>query len=213
MIKSMLKLMSIVCLTAALSPAARAVAVSATSDIFAAGLSGVPTAADGTVPVFITVSGGQTVTLTATGTVQCCDTSPGFPGPVDANGFSTNPFTNTTSPASTISANAGLGSSVGTYSGNAFALVGAFNNQLAAGPFFIGTNSTFVVPTGATELFLGFADASGFNGASGFYDDNSGALEVAVAAVPEASTWAMMVFGFFGLGFLAYRNKATLRFA
>jgi hypothetical protein len=26
-------------------------------------------------------------------------------------------------------------------------------------------------------------------------------------AIPESSTWAMMIFGFFGLGFLAYRRK------
>jgi len=29
----------------------------------------------------------------------------------------------------------------------------------------------------------------------------------AVAAVPEPSTWAMMILGFFGLGFMAYRKK------
>jgi hypothetical protein len=29
-----------------------------------------------------------------------------------------------------------------------------------------------------------------------------------VAAVPEPSTWAMMVLGFFGLGFMAYRRKS-----
>jgi hypothetical protein len=28
-----------------------------------------------------------------------------------------------------------------------------------------------------------------------------------VAPVPEASTWAMMVLGFMGVGFLAYRRK------
>jgi hypothetical protein len=33
------------------------------------------------------------------------------------------------------------------------------------------------------------------------------------AAVPEASTWAMMILGFCGLGFLAYRRKDTLRLA
>jgi hypothetical protein len=27
------------------------------------------------------------------------------------------------------------------------------------------------------------------------------------AAVPEPSTWAMMILGFFGIGFLAYRRK------
>lgn len=29
----------------------------------------------------------------------------------------------------------------------------------------------------------------------------------AISAVPEASTWAMMMLGFFGVGFLAYRRK------
>jgi hypothetical protein len=34
------------------------------------------------------------------------------------------------------------------------------------------------------------------------------------AAVPESSTWAMMILGFFGLGFLAYRRKNDVpRFA
>jgi len=27
-------------------------------------------------------------------------------------------------------------------------------------------------------------------------------------AVPEASTWAMMILGFFGIGFMAYRRKS-----
>jgi len=38
---------------------------------------------------------------------------------------------------------------------------------------------------------------------------------VSVAAVPEPSTWAMMLLGFMGVGFLAYRRraKANFRFA
>jgi hypothetical protein len=32
------------------------------------------------------------------------------------------------------------------------------------------------------------------------------------SGVPESSTWAMMILGFLGLGFLTYRKKATLRF-
>ena len=32
---------------------------------------------------------------------------------------------------------------------------------------------------------------------------------VSVAAVPEPATWAMMILGFFGVGFLAYRRKNT----
>ena len=37
-----------------------------------------------------------------------------------------------------------------------------------------------------------------------------------IAAVPEPSTWAMMILGFFGLGFMAYRRKQSgpqLRFS
>jgi hypothetical protein len=38
----------------------------------------------------------------------------------------------------------------------------------------------------------------------------------AVAPVPEPSTWAMMILGFFGIGFMAYRRRnqtAALRVA
>jgi hypothetical protein len=34
-----------------------------------------------------------------------------------------------------------------------------------------------------------------------------------VGAVPEPATWAMMLLGFLGIGFLACRNKSTLRLA
>jgi hypothetical protein len=36
-----------------------------------------------------------------------------------------------------------------------------------------------------------------------------------VGAVPEPSTWAMMILGFFGVGFMAYRRKSqgSLRLA
>lgn len=34
---------------------------------------------------------------------------------------------------------------------------------------------------------------------------------ISVSAVPEPSTWAMMVLGFFGLGFLGYRRKSGSR--
>jgi len=33
-----------------------------------------------------------------------------------------------------------------------------------------------------------------------------------VSAVPEASTWAMMLFGFAGVGFLAYRRRPQAAF-
>ena len=36
---------------------------------------------------------------------------------------------------------------------------------------------------------------------------------ISVSAVPETSTWAMMILGFGGLGFMAYRKKQALSLA
>jgi hypothetical protein len=42
--------------------------------------------------------------------------------------------------------------------------------------------------------------------------DNSGAFTIA-SAVPEPSTWAMMILGFLGVGYMAYRRKPALHVA
>jgi choice-of-anchor C domain-containing protein len=44
---------------------------------------------------------------------------------------------------------------------------------------------------------------------------NGGVLldSVSVDAVPEPATWAMMILGFAGLGFMAYRRKSSVRWA
>ena len=62
----------------------------------------------------------------------------------------------------------------------------AFSPTLAQ-VFFIGNGRTaegtlqrFIVPKGATRLFLGFADAYGFTGPPGYYGDNSGFVEVRI---------------------------------
>ena len=102
------------------------------------------------------------------------------------------------------------GSSVGTYTDpvGAFALAGFFLGAVDINPFKIGSRYTVTVPFGATALFFGLPDANGFNGPSGFYGDNDGSFVVNVtAAVPEPSTWAMMILGFAGIGFMAYRRS------
>jgi hypothetical protein len=38
----------------------------------------------------------------------------------------------------------------------------------------------------------------------------TGEVQIAVAAVPEPSTWAMLILGFAGLGFMAYRRKNAM---
>ncbi len=47
------------------------------------------------------------------------------------------------------------------------------------------------------------------------YQVDNGTTTFSVAAVPEPSTWAMMILGFMGVGFVAYRRKAQggFRFA
>jgi hypothetical protein len=69
-------------------------------------------------------------------------------------------------------------------------------------PFVIGDGPvTELAPVGATVLDLGIND--------NIHRDNSGSLQVSVtAAVPEPSTWAMMMLGFASLGFMAYRRKS-----
>jgi hypothetical protein len=40
----------------------------------------------------------------------------------------------------------------------------------------------------------------------------NGTVSAVVEAVPEPSTWAMMILGFVGVGFMAYRRKAKPAF-
>lgn len=56
--------------------------------------------------------------------------------------------------------------------------------------------------TGSDTLVITDRDDPGFN----WFDDLS--VSGPAPAVPEASTWAMMLLGFAGVGFMAYRRKA-----
>ena len=49
-----------------------------------------------------------------------------------------------------------------------------------------------------------YLDLSGTGGGSAGYGGT-----LSVSAVPEPSTWAMMILGFFGVGFMAYRRKSS----
>jgi hypothetical protein len=57
-------------------------------------------------------------------------------------------------------------------------------------------------------------EATAVNGT--IYDGSveSGAVQIAtVAAVPEPSTWAMMILGFAGIRFMAYRRRSSAMLA
>jgi hypothetical protein len=189
-----------------LGSASADVVVPATSDIFLAGQSSVPAGfpynsgapqpGAGTLPVAVGVSGGEVLNLNANGTVSCCLGGSPTNGPGGGGLGGGTAIT-------------GYGN-VGPYaSGTEMELVGVFNVPTSLptlwSVFAIGSSDTVIVPTGATELYLGFADALGFSGPPGYYNDNTGS--VTVSGVPEASTWAMLILGFMGVGFMAYRRK------
>jgi hypothetical protein len=92
-----------------------------------------------------------------------------------------------------------------TYSGDDDVILAVGNNVISQdggvhpfGEFF----SVSVTTTGPDQLKVFFADR--FNVQS--------ELSLSVSAVPEPSTWAMLVLGFAGVGFLAYRRKPKAAF-
>ncbi|MEH2608626.1 hypothetical protein V1293_000915 [Bradyrhizobium sp. AZCC 1693] len=76
---------------------------------------------------------------------------------------------------------------------------GTLVGKIGAGAFFeIGTS--FSGPANATgELKLYYWDSN--------FGDNTQFVTAQISAVPEPSTWAMMILGFVGVGFLAYRRR------
>jgi hypothetical protein len=60
-------------------------------------------------------------------------------------------------------------------------------------------------PAGFSEVILGNTPGSKQNAFE--FDNVAAVVTNMTAAVPEASTWAMMILGFVGVGFTAYRRK------
>lgn len=180
---------------ASVSASAATFFVDAQSDIFLAGQVSVPSfdGGAGSLPPSIDVSAGQTLNISATGIASCCSgSSPSGPGGLGGS-----------------SSILGYGN-VGSYSGVQFPLAGVFlGTPGTPNPFAIGDSGSFVVPTGATKLYFGLPDAFGFSGSPGFYADNTGGFNVTVSAVPETSTWIMILLGFAGLGFAGYRKSKS----
>ena len=57
-----------------------------------------------------------------------------------------------------------------------------------------------------TDRYQQISNGTNINGQSGI--GQSSDLQITpLAAVPEPATWAMMLLGFFGIGFMAYRKR------
>jgi hypothetical protein len=69
-----------------------------------------------------------------------------------------------------------------------------------------GVTQRFVVPVGATRLFLGFHDRGPGAGLPGYYSDNSGMLTVDVSQLQVPETASVMVWSILGIfGVVAVR--------
>jgi hypothetical protein len=88
----------------------------------------------------------------------------------------------------------------------------------SSGTFTYTAATAGVTPPNGNQQFAEYVDFVGTAGTvidSVTFESTSNAFEVsnfAVSGVPEASTWAMMVLGFLGLGFLGYRRSSNTSF-
>jgi len=179
---------------AASSASAAPVIVDGKMDIFAANPN--PIATSGIAPLHLTLVGGMTYTFSATGLISCCSGN----APTGPNGQSASAgvITNGTS-------NPWVGPYLDQF---ALGLTGVFyDGSHVYSPFLMGTSGQFTMPVGVTDFYLGTVDAAAANSPSGSYGDNTGAFSVTIAAVPEPSTWAMLLLGFCGVGFVTYRRR------
>jgi PEP-CTERM motif-containing protein len=78
---------------------------------------------------------------------------------------------------------------------------------VGAGNFFlIGTSFSGVAPAGGGDLLLWFFDQ---NNSDNTEHITATVTTDSVGGVPEPSTWAMMILGFFGIGFVAHRKRKS----
>lgn len=221
------------------------ITVNGTDDIFFGGQSS--TGGLGTLPfTFVIGSLGPVLQISAgagSGTVNYCGGGVTCPtGNINGGGGQADPYAGngTNFPAGSTGIPAGVSGII--FNGQVFFLTGMFTNgsapsgaapatlSYASAPtgtispllnqvFYVGTGAgeSFVVPSGATTLFLGFADGGvGFTGATntggftntiGMYGDNTGSLSVSVVAAPEPATFGLIGLGLASIGLLRKRIR------
>jgi len=81
--------------------------------------------------------------------------------------------------------------------------------------FFAGgdTYNIGYITTAQGYAFDGYVIIQQSTDGAGTFPTGVGPISLNISAVPEPSTWAMMILGFAGVGFMAYRRKSKLAFS
>jgi hypothetical protein len=92
-------------------------------------------------------------------------------------------------------------------------LLSPSSNPVLTGDGIVFTGSALPSTSAFINIFADGSSYDYFNNYSGPFPAVNGTLDsftvTEVAAVPEPSAWAMMILGFCGLGFMAYRRKQS----
>ena len=96
--------------------------------------------------------------------------------------------------------------------GNSFSIDG--NLIFTAAQNFCGSHSCPALSAGNDEVYLSITGLDPFNTVT-FSDNGANGFEFlparapsALGGIPEPSTWAMIILGFAGIGFMAYRRQS-----
>lgn len=219
----------------AVSASGTTLSINATADIFGAGHATVPSGfATGSLPPSYTFLAGNNLVLTFSSVTGTVSSGANTTGPDGAHGgpstdmnsingisgildgssgfFLVGIFENGSEP--TDPAPGRLDFSAGSLTESFTSLAPGLNQTFYVGDGLTGTGSgtvqQFIVPAGATELFLGFADGNptginsnlyNYHGNPSYYSDNTGSLQAtfAVVSVPEPSVFWLTALGLAGL--------------
>ena len=175
--------------------------VSAKANVFGAGLSVMPAAGGGggtTPTAYALPAGARQLTFHGgSGYVTCCSgfTTPPKNGPEGGTPLTpggtdipaVGSISGVSMPKQMFLAGVFLGK--GAPSGSPPSTDTPTRNPVLRQVFYVGGGPHWVnVPTGATRLFLGFADAYGFHGPAGWYEDNAGTVQIGLTVSTRAPT-------------------------
>ena len=150
-----------------------------------------------------TITGTLTVdtsnlTLTSFNLTEATNTSDTFGGGGGTQTFTTLNFTNNSAISSVSS-----GTNVGEFGGNPYYFISIQSTCCITPIANFSPGFQFDFPTLGGAVQPGNFDSTTFGG-NYLY----GSVTAEISAVPEPSTWAMMILGFAGIGVIAYRRKS-----